>query len=124
MVTKAYEINSKKVISETLDGETIIINLENGNYFSVNEAGSAVWDAISKHQSFILDDKNLTDFIKLLEKEELILETKEASEASLADQKNFTDPKIEKYEDMQEMLLADPVHDVDPMGWPKLKEKK
>ena len=30
-------------------------------------------------------------------------------------------PLIEKYEDMQEMLLADPIHDVEAMGWPKLK---
>ena len=30
----------------------------------------------------------------------------------------FTLPKIEKFEDMKEMLLLDPIHDVSVGGWP------
>jgi hypothetical protein len=30
-------------------------------------------------------------------------------------------PTIQRYEDMQAMLLADPIHDVDQSGWPTLK---
>jgi hypothetical protein len=28
---------------------------------------------------------------------------------------------FEKYTDMESLLLADPIHEVDEQGWPKLK---
>ena len=30
----------------------------------------------------------------------------------------YEDPKLGKYTDMQELLLLDPVHEVDESGWP------
>jgi len=33
-------------------------------------------------------------------------------------------PKIEIFSDMQDILLLDPVHDVDQSGWPILKDQK
>ena len=30
----------------------------------------------------------------------------------------FEHPTIEKYDDMQELLLLDPIHEVDEDGWP------
>jgi hypothetical protein len=32
--------------------------------------------------------------------------------------KPFTDPVIEIYTDLQDLLLLDPIHDVDDRGWP------
>ena len=31
----------------------------------------------------------------------------------------FTPPKLERYTDMQEIILLDPVHKVDSQGWPR-----
>ena len=31
---------------------------------------------------------------------------------------NFERPKLGKYTDMQDLLLADPIHEVDEQGWP------
>jgi phosphoribosylformylglycinamidine (FGAM) synthase PurS component len=118
---KTYTINSQKAISETLEGETIIINLENGSYYSVNNAGTAIWNAIKQNSSINTEGKDVSDFLDFLQKEGLTqLSTGEAMALAI-DQKDFKDPKIEKYVDMQEMLLADPVHDVSEAGWPKLK---
>ena len=37
---------------------------------------------------------------------------------------SYLKPNFEKYSDMQEMLLADPIHEVSyGDGWPKLKKK-
>ena len=35
---KTYSINASRAISENLDGETIIINLETGSYYSLNHS--------------------------------------------------------------------------------------
>ena len=137
---KTYKINDQKVIHETLDGETIIINLENGNYFSMNASGAIVWDLLEKQGSvqtivqaltnrFEIDDvsvlSTVTDLVTFLLNENLILEAETSIDSNAQDtieQKEvYLIPLIEKYEDMQEMLLADPIHDVEAMGWPKLK---
>jgi hypothetical protein len=31
----------------------------------------------------------------------------------------FQPPTLESYNDMQDLLLLDPIHDVDDMGWPQ-----
>lgn len=36
-------------------------------------------------------------------------------------QRCFTPPVLNKFTDMQELLLLDPIHDVDETGWPKRK---
>jgi hypothetical protein len=118
---KTYTINSQRAISETLEGETIIINLENGSYYSVNNAGTAIWNAIKQNSSINREDKGVSDFLDFLQNEGLIELTTGSTTALTIDQKDFKGPKIEKYVDMQEMLLADPVHDVSEAGWPKLK---
>lgn len=35
------------------------------------------------------------------------------------DKTPFKAPVLQKFTDMQELLLLDPIHDVDDMGWPK-----
>lgn len=119
MTQKTYLVNAQKAIGETLDGEAIIINLETGSYYSMNPSGSILWTAISNRQPIDITNKEVVDFIELLKKEELILEDPQESPAPVA---TVTEtPTLEKYVDMQEMLLADPIHDVDTAGWPKLK---
>jgi hypothetical protein len=34
----------------------------------------------------------------------------------------FVAPVLDKYTDMQELLLLDPIHEVDASGWPKLPD--
>jgi hypothetical protein len=119
---KTYRINDSRAISETVDGETIIINLENGNYYSLNHAGTIVWDFVIAQKPLDASEKNIVDFIAFLVNENLILETETAKDAILEKIILEKLPTIEKYEDMQQMLLADPIHDVEAVGWPKLKK--
>lgn len=138
---RKIEVNKQRIISETLDGETILINLESGAYYSMNETGSIIWEDIQAGYStgkIIEHIKNtydieegriptaIAEFMKFLETDMLILESDAVSDISvpapLTTKKVFIIPKIDKYEDMQEMLLADPIHDVDTTGWPKRKE--
>ncbi len=137
-----YKTNDAKAISELLDGETIIINLENGNYYSMNETGSTLWQLLQDGAGIdgltaalvagyeVSDDvaaKDLRAFLDVLQADELIVAetaetTPQAAPAQATERKPFEAPAIQKYEDMQEMLLADPIHDVDEQGWPVLIE--
>lgn len=121
-MAKTYEINPLRAISETLDNETIVINLENGSYYSMNRAGSAVWNALLEGVPLPMTNPSVIDFLSLLEKEGLITATDGtagAGEELIIDEA----PSFERYDDMQQMLLADPIHDVDTMGWPKMKDQ-
>jgi hypothetical protein len=39
------------------------------------------------------------------------------------EKKHFVAPCLHKYTDMQELLLIDPIHDVDDYGWPIIKKE-
>jgi hypothetical protein len=33
----------------------------------------------------------------------------------------FVEPKLEAFDELKDLLVADPVHDVEPTGWPNVK---
>ncbi len=119
MSAKTYAINSKTAISETLENETIVINIETGSYYSMNQDGTALWAAIGNGKAIPLGNSTISAFVATLLSEGLIRETEQAGD--LADEAVFQAPAVEIYTDMQEMILTDPIHDVDAMGWPKRK---
>ncbi len=129
MNSKAYTINPKKCISETLDNETIIINLETGCYYSMNPAGTAIWSALTNGTPIAINTPAVEDFLNQLITDGLVSEETTPPNPLLErggtvslDFVVTEEPKLEKYTDMQEMLLADPIHDVDTAGWPNLKK--
>ena len=80
-----YEINSQNAIDETLDGETIIINLKAGNYYSLNPSGTAIWTAIKNKEPISSNQKEVKEFLEFLIAENLISaatdsDTREAAE--------------------------------------------
>jgi Coenzyme PQQ synthesis protein D (PqqD) len=138
-------VNSPHVIHETIDGEVIVINLASGNYYSVKGAGADVWDVIESSPGA---DKNtiaaavaarfgratddlaleIGDFLDALQREELVAATENGGLASVQavngaghDSKAFEPPLLEKYTDMQDLVLLDPVHEVGSTGWPAPK---
>jgi hypothetical protein len=134
-----YHVNHPQVINETIDGEAIMINLVTGNYYSLDTTGAEIWELLE--QSVAVDDiitvlglrydapkeiihKAVDDLLTKLLREQLIVfdggaSSKPApSEASAGVRSPFQNPKLEKFTDMQDLILLDPVHDVDQRGWP------
>jgi hypothetical protein len=134
------------VTHETIDGEAVIINLDSGNYYSLVEAGSLIWALVDKgasarevqdlvqqsYQGNALDiDRGIRDLLNQLQQENLIVPVDGVPEVNLNELKqilpynnghekpSFNPPSLNKYSDMQELLLLDPIHDVDEAGWPK-----
>jgi hypothetical protein len=144
MPDAAFEVNEPMVISETIDGETVIINLNTGSYYSLKHSGAAIWSGIQR-SSPLSDiaamvranfevggasvEAEIGTLIDRLTEEALVRPSSKgaASFAAGGDvaglaSNAFSPPVLEKFTDMEAMLLLDPVHDVDDEGWPHMPE--
>jgi hypothetical protein len=50
-ITTRYHINDAEIIHEIIDGEVMLLNLTNGNYFSLDNIGVIIWEMISFNYS-------------------------------------------------------------------------
>jgi hypothetical protein len=132
-----FRVNSPFVISETIQGETIIIHLNTGTYYSLQGSGAEVWESIAgaataaeiaadiaaRHPvAADTAEATVTALIEDLRAEELIV----ASDATARDDipapatgSEFVAPTLSKFTDMQDLVLLDPVHEVGEAGWPQ-----
>jgi hypothetical protein len=132
MTPRNYQINVPTIATEKLDNEVMVVHLVKGNYYSLTGTGAAIWDLIASGTSdtAILSrlvenyagdaqgmKQSLARFIDELRAEELIVVSggsamsKPPPEAGIApvDRQPFAAPQLEKYTDMQELLLIDPI---------------
>jgi hypothetical protein len=135
----SFEMNEPMVISETIDRETVIINLATGSYYSLRYSGPTIWTGIQQAASladiaaavrsdFVINGQDVEQEVsalvqKLIEEDLVRPATGKASplapgQLSAAVPIPFQAPVLEKFTDMEAMLLLDPVHDVDDEGWP------
>ena len=144
---RAFKINSPKVVHQTIDGETIVIDFDSGAYFSTDGVGAVIWDQIAQKasvndivhalaQRYVGDEadikKGVEQFLIELQRESLIApmdagqSTPPTSpampDANPAARPTFKAPSLHKYTDMQDLLLLDPIHEVDEQGWPMRKD--
>jgi hypothetical protein len=143
MTNQRFRVNTPTVTHETIDGEAVIINLDSGNYYSLVDVGSFIWGLVEKGasanevQDLVLQtyqanasdvDQGVQDLLVQLQQENLIVPVDEAGALDLSEvlpsnngheKPSFNPPSLHKYSDMQELLLLDPIHDVDDAGWPK-----
>jgi hypothetical protein len=144
MSNQRFRVNTPTVTHETIDGEAVIINLDSGNYYSLVEVGAFIWSLVEKGasatelQNLVVQtyegnatdiDQGVQELLLQLQQENLIAPI-EGAEAVIQmnqvpisesnhEKPRFSPPLLHKYSDMQELLLLDPIHDVDDAGWPK-----
>jgi hypothetical protein len=135
--SERFQANSPPVVSETVEGETIVVNLDTGSYYDLDQAGGCVFALLSHGvavseladvlaHSYQLElaraDAVLRAFAERLADEGLIVPSDAAaappSPPEVVWPAAFSEPVLNKYTDMQELLLLDPVHEVDEAGWP------
>ena len=127
------------VVHETIDGEVIVIDLATGTYFSLQGGAAAVWalvvagqrslDMVPRLADAYSEDADsirsvLDTFLAQLTSESLLtIATHDVVHSNGVPHLTATgpfSPRLEKYTDMTELILLDPVHDVDSIGWPHL----
>jgi hypothetical protein len=143
----SYRVNRPHVVMESFDGEVILVHLEFGTYYSLQGSGEEIWNLIENGLSveaisgrFVADcegraeeiRRSVQNLIDELATEKLIVPVA-ATEAMVCPEppssaaeprRPFVPPVLERYTDMQDLLLLDPIHDVDESGWPVRKAEE
>lgn len=136
-----FRINQPAVIAEVIDDEAIIVNLDSGAYYSLRGSACKIWELLvqqmtaadvatlmAEHYAGAPDaiQKGVeTLLVQLLDEELLVPAAAPASSApppvaarTVSERPAFQPPVLEKFTDMADLLLLDPIHDVDAEGWP------
>jgi hypothetical protein len=102
------------VIWDTLDEEGVAINTESGAYYALTTRASAILTAVTTG----LENSDLPGTEALL-REGLLVSVPIASDESSVEPAAFAE-LFEKFTDIADLLLSDPIHHVDERGWPVL----
>ena len=140
---RRYEIDRARIILERFEEEAVLVNVESGYYYSVSSAGSEILELLE--EGLAADDLALAlfgdsetlhrfqiriaQFVEKLAVEGIVVERDPASSAGPGfhkgwplhpDGAGYEPPIFERFDDVRDLLLIDPVHQVDPEhGWPK-----
>ncbi len=130
----ALEVVRPACADEVLEGEVVVLNVETGVYFSLRGLASELWrDLAAGHRveklARLADDhgygaERVTAFVCELTRHGLMRPASRppvAGEPGSAALLKVESPALifEVYEDMQDLILSDPIHDVDESaGWP------
>jgi len=127
----AFQLASNDVTYQLLDGEVVAIHFTKGTYHSFRGAAAIAFDALATGT----ESQDLTRLFvdaPVGAGEELAAIVAKSVEAGLlavsttttsaADRSptSWTTPFFETYTDMQQLLLADPIHDVGDAAWPRV----
>ena len=136
MAGPRFTINSKDVVHENIDGEVIAIDLGRGSYYSLAGGAADVWSMLEAGASAeqlvsafdggadrATVEREVRDLLERLEAEALVVPAGEAGGGGPpAAAIPYRPPVFEKYEDMQDYFLLDPIHEVGSAGWPQPKD--
>ncbi len=148
-MSQYFAINTPPVVQETIDQEVIIANLDSGSYYSLDGVAARIWNLLERGASVAAIQQDLaatyeigttnveavvTQLLGEFQQENLIVPSDKAvtpvgaiapmpAGAPNGQRLPFTPPVLNKYTDMQDLLMLDPVHEVDETGWPSAKPR-
>jgi hypothetical protein len=139
MATACLTVNTRRVVHELVEGEVIIICLETGNYYQLTDLGAAAWSLIEQAptreqiaqgvarmcgaEPGAVERQTATFIDDLLAEQIVVLETGANAPVKLQDPQPgevlpLDSLRLSKFTNMSDLLLLDPIHDVDEQGWP------
>lgn len=140
---RRYKVQGRNFAQDVIDGEAIIVSLEKGIYYSLDQAGARIWQLLStgaSDQEVLVEllgnyrgqvseiEAGLLQLVNELEQEGILITDGESAYKSPTgilfagdDKPSFSQPKLNRYDDMEAILMLDPIHDVDTPGWPHAK---
>ena len=141
---KAYHLDSTNIATEIFDNEAVLINIPLGKYYSVRgNTGIRILEilqnplsiddivAVVKNEFEVDNESDLAsdtaEFISQLENENIISASAKAVSVNIEVntlKRPYEKLELEIFDDMQELIMLDPVHDVESFkGWPQKKEE-
>lgn len=131
-----YRTDVPDTASEVFDGEVVIAHYGTGLYYSVSRSGALIWQALRHGLSAVEATDWLAGhfpaaapglqaqveaFVGTLKDKGLVVEVEardRAGELPEVAAGPWQEPTLDSFDDLQELLLLDPVHDVTEAGWP------
>jgi hypothetical protein len=134
-----YALASDDIVSESFDGDFVVVDLKFGKYYSFSDAGNVIWDALTSgvapaqllgaDAEISLDE--LDSFIETLVGYGLISSIVPPDAGPAPDASGFSErlagadekPEVAVFDDMADLFKADPIHDVEEnAGWPLVRQ--
>jgi hypothetical protein len=134
------------IAHEIFEGELVVVNLETGRYYAMKGESSDIFKlclqeactaeiiaALSSNYTSESPDaigNSVQDYLENLKVEGIISETVSRPDSApspvleAAEKRPFSTPAFEVHNDMQDLLMLDPIHEVDDAGWPSLKPEQ
>jgi hypothetical protein len=135
-------LNANNVVFDVIDGEVLAIRSDSGAYYSMRGGAATAWCAllsgrpvdhlagpVAEHHGAdpAIVAPELNRFAADLLGESLLIlregEQLEMGDLQLPEEtrmRPWEAPTFEIYTDMQDLLLFDPIHEVDNSGWPRV----
>jgi hypothetical protein len=136
-----FDLNRQRILLEEFEDETILVHIKSCFYYSLSKSGTQIlrrltdgWslDEIVRLYAGVETESRVRDqieaFVQQLLGEDLIVplhaETpgrrQEDQPWSAQAPESFERPVLARFDDVKELLLIDPIHEIDPdYGWPK-----
>lgn len=134
-----YAINAPDVVSEDFDGQVVILNLANGHYFGLAGIASAIWSLLLagySSRSILasiqakrpdLAEQSKEFLARLVELNLVRAQPAEGGDpaGSVEEAWSGAGPQIQVYDELAELIFADPIHEVDEQaGWPTPRQTR
>jgi hypothetical protein len=135
-----YVVASSDIVSEDFDGEFVVLDLSSGKYYSMDAAASALWRALAAGVSTQalaeavagassgVDAQSICQFAEKLVAYGCLARSDTPGSEPIdpaivgALRASATQPTVELFEDLADLIMADPIHDVEETaGWPVRK---
>jgi hypothetical protein len=136
-----YRVDEPAILAEEITGEVLAIDNRTGAYVSITGTGVEIWNLLAlghtpaeaaealaaNHGAEVADVEPvvLTFVERLLETKLIIVAERSVPDAAATRPGDaptpFTEPTLDVYTDMEELLLFDPIHDVSEQGWPDIQ---
>lgn len=141
-----YKIAGAHIAHQNIDGEIILVDLKLGAYYSIGGSGAAIWNYLSTgftaeqtiealHLAYSTDKSDIMasveEVLSTLVQDSLLIAANDGDYPEEVAQPEMTQPKgspmapvvIEKFNDLSDALIYDPIHDFDQTtGWPNVQE--
>lgn len=136
-MSERYALVSADIVSESFDGDFVVLDLGCGKYFSFSDSANIIWEAVSSgiapanllHGASKISPAELESFVRTLVGHGLIAPQQIAvSDVPFADYLGrlagtTEKPDVTVFDDLADLFKADPIHDVEePVGWPAIRQ--
>ncbi len=108
------------VLAEIFEGEAVVVHLGTGMYYALDGPATILWESLTASRSGADLDDAQARFLTYLVSEQLAVVTHGPGDPDTDGGPPADWPGVSRFTDMADLLLLDPIHDIDldGSGWP------